>query len=172
MKICEQTKGQSLYDHGISVYEYFKKLISNETEGMKIPEWFNNNFPLHDEQTIKDYLVYHDCGKFLCKDENGRFPNHAEVSKKLYLEVTGNETVANLIGWDMALHTASAIEIEELCKIWTTKDALTLVVAALAEIHSNASFFGGFESISFKSKWKQIDRRGKQILRSKHVLSK
>jgi hypothetical protein len=42
---------------------------------------------------------------------------------------------------------------------------MTLLVAALAEIHSNAQLFGGIESVSFKSKWKNWDRRGKQIMK-------
>lgn len=38
MKNCEQTKGQSLYDHGLSVYEYFNKLDS-----LKCPQWYLDN---------------------------------------------------------------------------------------------------------------------------------
>jgi hypothetical protein len=46
---------------------------------------------------------------------------------------------------------------------WSAKDAITLLIAALAEVHSNASLFGGIESTSFKIKWKTIDKRGRQI---------
>jgi len=31
-------------------------------------------------------------------------------------------------------------------------------------VHANASMFGGIESTSFKIKFKQISKRGKQIL--------
>jgi len=43
-------------------------------------------------------------------------------------------------------------------------EAATLLLTALAEIHSNAEMFGGIESTSFKIKWKQLNRRGKKIL--------
>ncbi len=37
MRNCEQTKGQSLYDHGLSVYEHFNKLDS-----LKCPKWYSD----------------------------------------------------------------------------------------------------------------------------------
>jgi hypothetical protein len=66
----------------------------------------------------------------------------------------------------MAIHTANADEIAKLCVEWDVEDAMTLLVAALAEIHSNARLFGGIDSVSFKSKWKNWDRRGKQIIKT------
>jgi hypothetical protein len=41
--------------------------------------------------------------------------------------------------------------------------AVTLLLAGLAEIHANAEMFNGFDSPSFKIKYKQIDRRGRAI---------
>ena len=40
-----------------------------------------------------------------------------------------------------------------------------LLFAALSEIHSNASMFGGIESTSFKMKWKQLNKRGNAIIK-------
>lgn len=175
MKNCEQTVGQSVWDHGISVCHYFNRIVENNTEGMRIPEWFIHGKDkifanLHDQKVINNYTIYHDCGKPYCRtaDEEGKihFPNHAEISKGTYFAATEDTVVSNLIGYDMAIHTASSDEIAKLCMVWNVKDAMTLLVVALAEIHSNARLFGGIESISFKSKWKNWDRRGKQIFKT------
>lgn len=173
---CEQTPGQSVYQHGVSVNHHFEDLISVLSQGgdsdWRLPEWAVTYADdiiknIHPSEITSVYLVYHDAGKSECKviDENGKvhFPNHAAVSKRVFLEAGGDPVVANLIGWDMVLHTAKAEEIEEYCKIWTKQDAATLLLAALAEIHSNAKMFGGIESASFKIKWKQLERRGKQV---------
>ncbi len=63
----------------------------------------------------------------------------------------------------MCIHQCSATEIDEMCKIWSIKDAFTLLLAALAEIHSNSRMFGGENSDSFKIKFKKLEQRGKQI---------
>lgn len=63
----------------------------------------------------------------------------------------------------MVIHTASAQEIDQYLQIWAPQDACTLLLAALAELHSNAKLFGGSDTTSFKSKFKQIERRGNQI---------
>jgi hypothetical protein len=177
MLACEQTKGQSVYQHGVSVCEHFFELLDylktgEIAEGWKLPTWIaahreklNDN--LHDTDTIHKYTIYHDIGKPLCRivDADGKvhFPDHAAVSARTYLEVTGDEITSRLIGWDMAIHSASAEEIDALCRVWTVKDACTLLIAALAELHSNAKIFGGTGSVSFKMKFKQIEKRGKQI---------
>jgi len=170
---CEQTKGQTVYQHGVSVRNHFDELINNPCgDKWRLPDWLFDYkdqilMNLHNEDIITEYLIFHDCSKPFCRevDSEGKvhFPNHAELSKKLFLEAGGNSTSANLVGWDMEIHTASSIEIENWCKIWTVKDACTLLLASLAEVHSNARLFGGISSISFKSKFKQIDRRGRQI---------
>lgn len=119
----------------------------------------------------EDYILYHDCGKPFCHtvdaDGKSHFPNHAEVSQKVFLEAGGNETSAKLIGWDMLIHSANSEEIENYCKIWSIQDAFTLLFVALSEVHANAKMFGpeGIESTSFKIKWKKIDQRGKQIMK-------
>lgn len=176
---CEQTKGQTVFQHGTSVQQMTLELIGYLSDGLsisgwKLPDWLVANKSeitshLHTLDDIACYTLYHDCGKPLCRtvDTEGKvhFPDHAAVSRRAYLEATGDELVAKLIGWDMCLHTCNADEITNLLATWTKKDAYTLVVVALSELHSNARMFGGIESTSFKIKWKQLDKRGKQILK-------
>jgi hypothetical protein len=168
----EQIRGQTIYQHGMSVKTHFDALIGDfDTNDWRIPTWFTDYknqllVNLWDEEITSLYLVYHDCGKPYCREEiDGKvhFPNHAEVSKRTFLEAGGNPIAANLIGLDMVLHTASSEMIEQYLKEWDIRDACTLLLAALSELHSNAKMFGGISSISFKSKWKTIDRRGRQI---------
>ena len=96
-------------------------------------------------------------------DDEGKrhFPNHAEVSYNTYLQLFGNEQVAQLIRMDMDIHLLKSEQIEEFAK---RPEAITLLLTGLAEVHSNAAMFGGIESTSFKIKYKQIEKRGKQIL--------
>lgn len=177
MHECPQTDTQSTIEHGLSVWSYTKKLISGQWENLRIPNWFEQNHTyivnnLYATKVIKEYNIFHDCGKFKCitYDELGKrhFPNHAEVSGKTYKEYfpKSNSVISDLIQDDMALHTCTALEIES--KNWSKQHAFTLLVTALAELHSNAQMFGGIESNSFKSKWKKLDRRGKQLCR-KHI---
>ena len=169
---CEQTKGQTVYQHGITVKEHLEELVYSDPS-WKLPSWYHDYrnqliSNLYHRDVWSAYTVYHDCGKPFSKviDADGKvhFPNHAEVSKNLFLEAGGNPVAAKLIGWDMCVHTCSSDEIDQLCREeWTVKDASTLLLTALAEIHSNAKLFGSCESISFKSKFKTIERRGRQI---------
>lgn len=181
----EQTKGQTVFQHGQSVWEYVQDLLNYMKGGVaqkswRIPAWLENYKDdilanIHDEWTFSNYARFHDCGKPYCKtvDDDGQahFPDHAETSSYVWMKLDGNETVGNLIRWDMVLHTSSADDIKRYIEQkWNIKDAITLLVAALAELHSNASMFGGIESVSFKSKWKKLDRRGKQLC--KHYFEK
>lgn len=181
MLSCEQFPGFSVYQHGVSVSKFFFDLISDsQSSQWKLPDWFIAHKQqliqnLHSTEIITKYLLFHDCGKSESKtiDEHGKvhFPNHAEISKQIWLSVGGDPVVADLIGWDMDIHTFSSVQIDQRCRQdWTIQDACTLLLASLAEIHSNASIFGGMksieenlESISFKIKWKQLDRRGKLL---------
>ena len=175
---CEQTKGQTVYQHGLAVSQNIHEIIDflkhgTPLDGWRVPDWLKDFGPqilanLHDEQRIHQYALLHDCGKPFCKevDSEGKvhFPDHAKVSKEVYLAVGKDPIVARLIGWDMILHTAMAEDVWEYCEgIWTIQDAFTLLIASLAEIHANSKLFGGIESVSFKSKFKKLDRRGNQI---------
>ena len=147
--------------------------MSKDWDEFKIPKWLEENYHeinsnLHELEIIEEYNVLHDCGKPYCLEEgeDGRrhFPNHAEVSKDTYMGITGaNPITGSLIGWDMVLHSYTADNIKAIGL--SKKDAYTLMITALAEIHSNAAMFGGMESVSFKSKWKTLDRRGKMLLK-------
>jgi hypothetical protein len=161
MRSCPQTVGQSVFEHGISVWKQTRRLIL-DGEG-----WVGLIKPhLYDPQLIKLYNIFHDCGKPYCliQDEKGNhFPNHAEISYQTFLQYFDNELVANLIRDDMVLHTATAEDIAN--RGWTKSHAFTLLVSALGEIHSNAKLFGGTESTSFKIKHKKIEQRAKQLLK-------
>lgn len=178
---CEQMTGQTIYQHGQSVAKHLEALIAflkngSQLDDWRVPTWLTQYGGsilrhLHDEETLYAYVLYHDCGKPYCLyvDETGKrhFPNHAEVSQRIWLFVGGNETVGHLISQDMVIHLASADEINtKLTSEWSCEDAVTLLLTALSELHSNARMFGGIESASFKVKWKQVDRRGKQICKA------
>lgn len=172
MSRTQQTQTQTVLEHGLSVWSYSQRILNKDTSGMKLPGWFTDNYDaiignLHNIETHKSYNIMHDCGKPYCLEVDSlgknHFPNHAQVSERIYRALPNcNDDVARLIGLDMLLHTASAEEVNRM-KL-TIQDAFTLIVTAFAEIHSNASMFGGIDSISFKSKWKKLDRRGKMLV--------
>jgi hypothetical protein len=169
-----QTNTQNVLEHGISVAKHFKKLLDNNTENWKLPTWFIDNKDfimnnLHSEKDILEYHLMHDCGKPYCItiDEEGKkhFPNHAQVSFDTYNKIFNNKIVADLILKDMIFHTIKANEVEDFVKNNSMQTVLTLLVTALCELHANASMFGGIESTSFKIKYKQLDKRGNQVLK-------
>ena len=176
MKSCPQTDGQSVYEHGISVKEHIFELISflkngQEPEGWKLPTWMHEYreqilASILPEDIIKAYAVFHDCGKPYCLtiDDQGKrhFPDHPEISHNVWLFVSNNKTIAKLILMDMKIHTMKAADVDEFCQ---HREAITLLIAGLAEVHSNARMFGGIDSESFKITWSQINKRGKAICR-------
>ena len=181
MSQCEQTKGQSVLDHGKSVESYLFDLLHHLRHGSdlkyewKIPEFVYENKDLFlkslpDDETLSLYTIYHDCGKILCMeiDADGRkhFPNHAEISHKTFTRFFENSVAAELIRCDMDIHCLKSEGVEEFSK---NPHCLTLLLSGLAEIHSNSQMFGGMDSTSFKIKWKAITQRGKQILKIKTI---
>jgi hypothetical protein len=174
MQHCPQTDTQSVYQHGVSVKEHIFELIlflkTNQIdEGWRLPTWMNEYrerlfVSLLPEDIIEEYTIFHDCGKPYCLtiDEMGRkhFPNHPEVSYQTWQTVSDNQTIANLIRMDMKIHTMKAADIDEFIQ---HPETITLLIAGLAEVHSNAKMFGGIESESFKIKWSQINKRGRAI---------
>lgn len=182
MQECQQTPGQSVYEHGLSVRNYLFDLLEHLETGSplkytwKIPAWVyeNKEFILSkmcDVFTLEEYTRFHDCGKPYCKtiDTEGKvhFPDHAEVSYEVYKSVFKSmfanvvDDVAELIRMDMDIHTMKSEQLSVFAK---SPYAVTLIMTGLAEIHSNAAMFGGIDSVSFKIKWKQIDKRGRQVL--------
>lgn len=174
MMNTNQTDTQNVLEHGIAVHNKFKQLLCDDVSDWKLPTWFIDNREfifknLHSIEDIKEYQILHDCGKPYCItiDENGKrhFPDHAKVSFDTYKSISDNKVVADLILKDMDLHTIKADDVEEFINKNSIKTTLTLLVTALCEIHANADMFGGIDSQSFKIKFKQLDRRGNQILK-------
>ena len=183
MLVCEQTQGQSVYDHGLSVREHTLQILDYirgrggvTLEGWRIPKWLDEyksgiSNSIWDDEIISLYTLYHDCGKPYCRtvDDDGKvhFPDHAAVSAEVFAHVESNEDaedVAKLISWDMVLHTETQKQIKKrLQDEMSEEDVFTLLIVGLAELHSNAKLFGGIESISFKMKWKKLDKRGRWL---------
>lgn len=174
MQNTPQTETQSVYQHGISVRDHLFELITflrtgHLDEGWRLPTWMHEYrqqllSSLLPDDIIEEYTIFHDCGKPYCLtiDNLGKrhFPDHPEVSYRTWQTVSSNQTIANLIRMDMKIHTIKAAEIDEFIQ---HPEAITLLLAGLAEVHSNAKMFGGIESESFKIKWNQINKRGKVI---------
>lgn len=145
----------------------------------KIPNWLyeNKDFILKNLLPISlltTYQIYHDIGKPYCKiydlEDNSKyhFPNHANISSKIYSNIFGDDNIISLlIKRDMDIHLIKSKDIEYF--IGNTKldhqISLSLLLTGLSEIHANAEMFGGIDSISFKIKYKQIESRGKQIIK-------
>jgi hypothetical protein len=176
MKNCEQTKGQSILDHGLSVKNYLFDLIDHLRYNTPLkyewtlPDWLYENkelilSSLPDDETLKTYTIFHDCGKWACLtiDENGKrhFPNHAKVSYDIFKSVFDNKIAADLILHDMDIHL---LKSDDLVNFSNYKYSLTLLLSGLAEVHSNASMFGGINSTSFLIKKKHLFKRGRQII--------
>lgn len=169
----EQTSGMNVFEHGISVHETYNTILEiihagkTAPDGWRLPEWIFHDFIVNnqmDHDIVSEYQIYHDVGKphVMIKDEMGKthFPNHAEKSYELWKHV-GNHESAVLMKMDMDAHLLKADDIPEFSK---RKQAATLLLTAVAEIHSNAKIFGGFDSDSFKIKIKNLAKRGKQII--------
>lgn len=182
MMDCEQTKGQNVLQHGRSVREHYFALVDhlegrvnlNEFSNWRIPEWVDTYREeilgsLPSRYVMDRYLTLHDCGKPSVRTVDGdgkvHFPNHAATSERVYRETfkdEADETVAFLIAHDMDAHLLKAADIPEFAKNPT---AVAQILAALAEVTSNAAMFGGTDSTSFKIKYKQIDQRGKALMK-------
>ncbi len=184
MEQCWQTPGYSTLQHGLDCFENYWFITTldllhgwrwNE-KLFKMPEWleiyaekiYEN---LHPFEIAKQYITFHDCGKWACQttDAEGKrhFPDHAETSARIYRDYFGDEgdhhKIGHLIKNDMAIHTMKDADIDRYLSEWTTQDACTLLLASLSEIHANATLFGGIDSVNFKIKFKQISKRGLAI---------
>lgn len=174
MTHCEQAPGLSVLRHGQLVRERYADLVGHLRDGKplamdwKLPDWCYDPLAvegLPDDRAMALYQVFHDCGKpaVLTYDDEGRkhFPNHAAASRDAWLEAGGPHVIADLIAMDM---DALLLKHEGVPEFARRPQARALLLTALAEIHANAEMFGGRESVSFKSKWKNLDRRGKAVL--------
>ena len=64
----------------------------------------------------------------------------------------------------MDVHLMKAADVESFCKEQGVRKTISLLITALCEVHANAEMFGGIESVNFKIKTKQINKRGKSII--------
>lgn len=179
MLTCYQFENMNVLSHGHSVFEWFDDLYAYLTEPngsllneWRLPDWIHDNKIIDNllpYDILQVYQTYHDCGKPFCRtvDEAGKqhFHNHAEVSYQRWMECAENseesKLIGNLIRMDMDCHTISGEDCAEFAK---RPEAVSLLVTAICELHSNAQMFGGIESTSFKIKWKQINKTGKRVL--------
>lgn len=175
---------QTILQHGIGVWFKFKQLIahleSNSDSNYRhpMPAWITEYksalLPIikNNIADIQTYLIYHDCGKpfSLTIDENGKrhFPNHAQISKVTFLKYSNNHFIADLIGYDMLCHSTKAKDYMSLVSIPNIE---ILLCASLAELHSNATMFGGFDCDSFKIKFKNLSKLGERIFADKYKLN-
>lgn len=89
-------------------------------------------------------------------------PKFAECAKRWATYDIGREQqVESLIRMDMDAHGLTAETLDEFSR---RPEAVTLLLAAVAEVHANAAMFGGFDSPSFKIKIKHLERRGRQVI--------
>lgn len=144
----------------------------------KLPNWLydnkefilNNLLPIN---TLTTYQIYHDIGKPYCKsyelNDNTKyhFENHANISAQIYKSIDNNELICTLINRDMEIHLIKANQLEHFIgnSNLDFNIAISLLITGFTEIHANAEMFGSIESNSFKIKYKQIDSRGKQIIK-------
>lgn len=170
MASCRQSEQQTVLEHGEAVHQKFRDLIEGRTEGWRVPEWLSQNEEflkslLPSDEVLRLYHTYHDCGKPFCRtvDEHHRqhFPDHARVSAAIWAAIGGDAEVRTLIACDMDMHLLKPAEVES----YKNLDIVgTLLITALAELHSNAGMFGGIESTSFKIKYKNLTKLGNKFL--------
>lgn len=174
MLACEQTAGLDVLAHGRLVHDHYKALVGALEEGRlpegdwRLPDWVRSPVLLERRlpaEVVAEYQIFHDCGKPYCLeiDDAGRrhFPGHAAMSEQVWLAVGGDPLAARLMGMDMDAHLLKA---EDTAAFAARPEAATLLLTALAEIHANASMFGGTGSDSFKIKAKRLSQRGKQVV--------
>lgn len=167
-----QTTGITYWDHGELVAARFRDLMLDEPKmTWRLPSWFVSNASwiraqlLPNIEKITTYQLWHDCGKPACLvlDEQGRkhYPNHANISADIWLQLGGDADIADLIRHDMDCHLLRPAQAQQFTQ---QKNALALLASALAELHANAGMFGGFQAESFKIKYKRLDKCGNIIL--------
>lgn len=169
MQNCWQSPQETVWQHCQNVSRIYLDLMQNPDK-YSLPSVIRNNFQKIQanqapSQIVRDYLEWHDCGKPYCATTiEGRtsFPNHAAISKDLFLRAGGNPESAKLIGLDMLFHTTKPAEMKNLTL--DTPTLFTLMMSGWAALFSNAQMFGGFESESYKIKASQMTSRCKKIL--------
>lgn len=181
---------QTIWEHGLSVKSYSWDLINYIKYGIplkykwRLPDWIETekkylkkHLNRFSKQTIDMYTLYHDCGKPFYQEYinnpritfHGEKPGHSEVSSIYFRSVFGyysKHHISELIRYDMKIHTMKTEDINWMIK---RQEMILWIIVGLAEVHSNAELFGGMESTSFKIKWKQVARRGCQLIDKKKL---
>jgi hypothetical protein len=171
MAACEQAPGHNMLQHGQAVHDHYRRLVAQlEAQEAPCPElaaiYARCTWPA--VTALERYHLYHDCGKHLvlAVDAEGkrRFPGHAEASAQQYALLFPEDTWSQqLIRRDMDFHTLRGDDLLALCQ---DPLAPVLYLTAWAEVHANATMFGGFHSDSFKIKAKRLVQAGKKLLNS------
>lgn len=176
MQQCEQGRGISVYQHGVDVaYRYADlwRLIEGKDTQLEWPRLDRVELEylalLHSQalrpSSISRYQIYHDCGKPFCRevDDRGRthFPNHAEISAEVWKRLYPDDELGfDILRLDLHPHTAKG---DDLALLMGHKLAPSLILTGWAAIYANAGLlFGGFESDSFKMKFKRLQKLTKQ----------
>lgn len=173
---CNQTKNQSVLQHGFSVARYFSDLYKHLVLGESLKYQWRLPEGIYDPriiQALKDcdlkkiykYHIYHDCGKPFCVsyDEKGvHFKDHAKISFNVFNQIFDDKYIANLIKSDMDIHL---LKSDGYKSFFERDESIILLLTGLSEVHSNAAMFGGIESDSFKIKWKKINKATKYFIK-------
>ena len=181
-----QNNKQNVLEHGLSVMKYSNEIIKTLEYGVEYNSFLNLKIPdsiienrylilnnLLSNDILNEYQLYHDIGKPYCikYDEEGKvhFPNHEEYSSRIYLEFSNHSEkmlISKLIYHDMDFHLLKPSEVDNyLHKTKLSKsEILSLLITTLAELNSNSDMFGGFDSLSFKIKYKNYLKISKKII--------
>lgn len=181
MESTFQFKTQTIFEHGMSVNRYYHDLLynlNNRKDSLPIPEllyleWDKIKPLVYSNGIMNVYQIYHDCGKPYCEvlDSEGRkhFPGHSEKSYQVFKDAFNYipnemlETVSNLIRYDMVFHEKPLNEIENFISKNDKRFLVSLYLTNLAELYSNAQMFGGYDSTSFKIKYKKLEKIFKKL---------
>lgn len=165
-----QFQNQTILQHGLSVHEHYKKILNaletKNYESYKFPQYLIDNWPkikkkLYHTDLLKQYHVYHDCGKPYCCsiDRLGKkhFLNHPEVSYQTYCSVFSDDIIAKLIRNDMIFHSGSPEQIDQFISQNDKRFLYSLWMTSLAEIYSNSAMFSADKQDSFKKKYAKLE---------------
>lgn len=175
MEKTYQFENINMLEHGHMVHEAYLELkndLLNQKNNMlnlniQQTDWLIKN--QYDIETMRNYHVYHDCGKPYCRtvnpDGKQQFPNHAQISYEIYKRYFDNDTVSILILMDMNFHFLKSEDLEKWLNIHKNNPNLlaSLYLTAWSELIANSSMFGGYDTTSFKIKKKALIRAGKKL---------
>lgn len=176
MESTYQFKTLSIMGHGKAVRDKYKDIIKDLDEGTgryEVPDLLKSNWLylkslLYSDKIMETYHIYHDCGKPYCLtiDENGKqhFPDHANVSAKIFRQFFNDEIAAKLIESDMIFHAGSAEDIDAFKARENARFRFSLWFTSLAELYANKEMFDDANQLSFKIKYKKLNRCLNKIL--------